>query len=337
MADRTHISFNASDRSYFAILKKEIHKLVAEAGFSEQRTGEADIIVAEMTSNLVKHGGGGEILVRIIDDDDDQAVELISIDNGAGMTEPMRMIEDGMSTANTLGQGLGAMKRLSDTFQVYSLKGWGTIVLSRVYKKDRPYFKKKKILEKGAIIVPKHGEQACGDGVYCEQYDDNITMFLGDGLGHGPDAELAVQSAIKALRASTEKSVPDILRHMHKDVKKTRGLVGTLAIFDIKEKRWRMCGVGNIATRTQSVVTKNHISYNGVIGMNIPTTLNEQILPYEKGQCLIMCSDGIKTRWDFQKYTGILKYDLTIAAAAIYKDHCRKTDDTSVLITRINA
>ena len=78
------------------------------------------------------------------------------------------------------------------------------------------------------------------------------------------------------------------------------------------------------------------MSYNGVIGMNIPNTLNEQVIKHERGQTLILCSDGIKTRWELNKFVGIFKYDLSILAAAIYKDFGRRTDDMSVLVSRIN-
>src|ERR1700760_963644 len=107
----THISFNAEDRSYFAILKREIRNIAIAAGFSNAKTGEIDIVVAAMASNLGKHGAGGEVLGGILRDGDNEGIELISVDNGPGMADPQRMLEDGISTSNTLGQGLGAMKR----------------------------------------------------------------------------------------------------------------------------------------------------------------------------------------------------------------------------------
>ena len=68
MVSRTHAVFKADDRSYFAILKKEIHAIALSAGFIEHKIGEIDIIVAEMVSNLVKHAGGGQLLVKLIEE-----------------------------------------------------------------------------------------------------------------------------------------------------------------------------------------------------------------------------------------------------------------------------
>lgn len=84
------------------------------------------------------------------------------------------------------------------------------------------------------------------------------------------------------------------------------------------------------------ILTKNHLAYNGIIGLNIPATMNDQEVDYEKGQTMIMCSDGIKTRWDLNRYPGILRYDMSILGAAIYKDFARGTDDISVVTCKID-
>lgn len=335
--DRTdHRCFNAQDRSYFAILKKEIHKIVAEAGFSEKKIGEVDIIVAEMTSNLAKHAEGGEILVRLMKEGDVEAVEIISIDNGPGMADPQKMLEDGLSTSNTLGHGLGSMKRLSDVFQIYSLINWGTIVLSRVYRNKLSPQRSPKA-EVRSVVVAKPGEEVSGDSYCYELTNDQLTIFVGDGLGHGPDANFAVTQAIKAMLKESAKEPVEILRDLHTAVRKTRGLVGTVAVFHFKDKKWRICGIGNIATRMQNgLLVRNYMAYNGIVGMNIPNTMKDQLVDHVKGQLIIMCSDGIRTRWDIQKYTSILRYDLSILAAAIYKDYGRGTDDMSVIIGRVN-
>jgi hypothetical protein len=195
---------------------------------------------------------------------------------------------------------------------------------------------KKSVAEVRWVIVPKPGEQVSGDGAWYDGDSTRLRLFLGDGLGHGPEAHFSVQSAIVNFKKYDGDIPSETLRYLHPLLKKTRGLVGTAATYNYKEKLWRICGIGNIATRTHATASKNHMSYNGVIGMNIPNTLNEQLVPQERGQVIILCSDGIKTRWELQKYVGIFKFDLSVLAAAIYKDFGRRTDDMSVLVARIN-
>src|SRR5690348_10389926 len=108
MLETAHQKFLLPDRTYQAIVRSEIRKIAQSIGFSEHRLGEVEIVVAEMTTNLVKHSSkGGMLLVRILED---VGMELICIDDGPGMATPLRMLEDGQSTTRTLGQGLGAIK-----------------------------------------------------------------------------------------------------------------------------------------------------------------------------------------------------------------------------------
>ena len=337
MVSRTQVAFKAEDRSYFAILKKDIHALAKEAQFSERKVGEIDIVVSEMVSNLVKHAGGGQILVKLVEQDGLQGIEIISIDNGQGMTDVSRMVADGVSTKNTLGQGLGAMKRLSNIFQVYSQRDWGTVILVRLFTEKFPFYIKQPTVEIRSVVLPKPGEKECGDGFFQNVTRSHIKLFLGDGLGHGAEAAKAVDKAGEAFMDCTETDASNIIRHINDEVKKTRGLVGTVAVFDLAEMKWQICGVGNIMTKVIGPSTfKNLMAYNGIIGLNVPRTLNTQEIEYEKGQHIIMCSDGLKSKWDTIRYPAIQRYDLSILAAALIKDFARNTDDMSVVCCKIN-
>jgi len=332
-----HVSFNASDRSYLAIIKKEIHRLALQKGFEPKKLNEIDIVVAELGTNLVKHTANGEILVTILQEGERIALEMISIDNGPGIADPDKMLIDGVSTSHTLGHGLGAIRRLSDTFELYSKKDWGTILLSRIYDKPLP---KKEVIPLPflirALVVAKPGERVSGDGYYAMTTRGGITKLLvADGLGHGAEAHHAVNEAIAVFKTMEEDSPVELLRQLHASIKKTRGMVATVVIINPLQKTWKICGVGNIATRlTGYQNAKNYLSYNGIIGHNIPTTLNDQELSQNDFQQIVLCSDGIKSRWEYAKHPSIQKYDLIVQAAALYKDFARKTDDMSVIIGR---
>lgn len=336
MDNPPHLFFDASDRSYIGILKKDIHTLAVTIGFNEQKLAELDIIVAEMASNLVKYSINGKLLVKQVDENGVKGMELLSIDNGPGMSSVNKMLEDGYSTQNTLGHGLGSMKRLADQFQIYSQKGWGTIILARLFTQEVPV-KQKSLFDIKSLLLAKPGEVECGDGFYAKITKEHIKILLGDGLGHGPDAAFAIGEAVKAFKICPEENPVNILRFISTSVKKTRGLVAAVAVYNIKQKTWKLAGVGNIATMLMgNGSSKNYLSYNGIIGMNVPNTMNEQVVPFEKGQILIFCSDGIKSKWDLTRLPGILRCDAAIIAAAIYKDFARNTDDMSVAVIKLN-
>lgn len=336
MVDATHKSFDASDRSYYAIIKKEVHSLAVTSGFDEKKIARLDIIVAEITSNLHKYSQGGELLLGIFNNPGEEYIELIGLDNGPGMSDPVRMMTDGYSSSNTMGHGLGSIKRLSDEFDIFSQKGWGTIVLSRVYRAGPPEKKKSRTLLIRPVIVAKPPEITSGDGYYAKTNGHITKLILADGLGHGPEANFAINEAIKAFRQCNEDSPANIIRFLHASVRKTRGLVATVVILDTKQQTICLTGVGNISTKLCGPMhTKTHLAYNGIIGHNIPNTMNDQVISLTDYNQVILCSDGMRSRWELHKSPGMSRCDTSLQAAAIYKDFARRTDDMSVVIAKI--
>lgn len=336
MIDAPHRSYPVTDRSYQGVVKRSVRLLATQLGFSPKKLGEIDIIVAELTSNLVKYTVDGELLVRPILHPVNAGLELISVDSGPGMVDTARMMTDGVSTGGSLGQGLGAIGRLADLFQLYSLPARGTVGLVRIYQKPVGLPAKPALAAIQAVVVPKAGETACGDGYFCRLTMNSLKVFLGDGLGHGLPAQQAVQLALRTLEQQRENGPSAWLTAMHRATIGTRGLVGTGGQFDFTNRRWTLCGVGNIRTQLNGALrSKSYLAQNGILGYNLPRTLVEQELAYEPGQCLIMASDGIQTRWNPARYPGVGRYDPAVLAAAIYKEYARRTDDMSVLVARI--
>jgi len=333
MVDATHMSFAASDRSYFSLIKKEIHKRSIEIGINPKRVAEIDLIVAELTTNLFKYAIEGEILFGSFKEGQNAYIEIISIDKGPGIANPARMLQDGVSSTKSMGHGLGSIKRLSDTFDIYSLPDWGTILLSRVYV-TTPVKPGSRIVIR-PIVLSKAGETVSGDGLAIKTGKDYVKIMLCDGLGHGPEANKAINEAEKAFRIFPDTDPTDTLRFIHNAIKKTRGMVSNIVCFDLKSKTWSSAGIGNISARWLGPVSfKNHMSYNGIVGHNIPNTMNAQSYPADLYNQVILASDGIKTRWDTAKYPMIQKCDPSVLAAAIYKDHARHTDDMSVVVIK---
>lgn len=333
MVDATHTKFSAGDRSYFSLIKKEIHRRAIELGMPEKRVAEIDIIVAEITSNLYKYANDGEILLGSFSEAGNPYLEIISIDNGPGIANPTKMMQDGFSTSNTMGHGLGSIKRLSDTFDLYSLMGWGTVLLSRIYVNEP--VKATTGLCIRPLVLSKPGEITSGDGFFYKSSKDMVKLMLCDGLGHGPEANKAVNEAERNFRVCPDSDPVETLRFLHGPMKKTRGMVANMICFDLKTRIWTSVGIGNIGVRWLGPsLSKNHMSYNGIVGHNIPNTMNAQEYSAELYNQVVMASDGIKTRWEIAKYPMIQKSDPTILAAAIYKDHARHTDDMSVIVIR---
>lgn len=333
MVDATHQSFDAADRSYHALIKKQAHSLAVKAGFDETRIAELDIVVAELASNLYKYANQGELLMGHCTQEDADYIELISLDNGPGMSDVPRMMADGFSSTNTMGHGLGSIKRLSDEFDIFSMRGWGTIVLSRIYRKAPEVKRKTKSAQRlSALVIAKPGETTSGDGYYLKRTETHLKLLMADGLGHGPEANLAVNEAVKAFKTCPHDSPIEIIRYLHPEVRRTRGLVATVVCVDLNNKQVKIAGVGNIAAKLTGIIgVKSPLAYNGIIGHNIPNTMNDLLINTDDYHQLTLCSDGIRSRWEAQKFPGLARCDLSVQVAAIYKDNARRTDDMSVV------
>jgi len=335
--DNTFSSYKIDDRSLIAFIKREIHNLALQLGFTPHRAAETDIIIAELTSNLIKYAGGGELLYKSQQVEGRNEIEIYCLDKGVGIDNVVKIMNDGYSTSNTLGGGIGAIKRLSNDFQIYSMRNWGTVQYVRICEKaDILVTPPATGLNFAVLAVNYPGEKVCGDGYHIKYTAKGFQIFVGDGLGHGANAHEAVQIAIKAFRRSTESESTSILREIHEAVKKSRGLVATVACVDYKSETWNICGIGNINTRIyMGLENKTYTPYNGIIGHNIPRTLNSTVVPYLKHQIIVMHSDGLKTRWNLNDLSSIIKQCPGIIASSLYKDNMRGTDDATVLVGKI--
>ena len=103
------ISIAVSEASQIGEARREAAQLAADLGFDEAGAGRAALVANELASNLVKHAGGGEVLL----DGSTQGLDVLAIDRGPGIANLKACMADGYSTAGTLGHGLGAVKRLA--------------------------------------------------------------------------------------------------------------------------------------------------------------------------------------------------------------------------------
>ncbi|MCC9166380.1 stage II sporulation protein E [Pontibacter harenae] len=338
-----HQRFTVPDRSFASIAKRDITRTAESFGLSPSEVGKVNIVATEMISNLTKHTAkGGELLVRPLGKPT-IGIELICLDNGPGMEDLPRMMEDGVSTAGTAGEGLGAIKRQSDVFDIFSQPEIGTIILSRIYKthKAPTLANTNHMFENGCIIVPKPGEAFCGDGFAIIEKGYDLYLLAMDGLGHGVHAHEAAQQAVDVFCNNTESDPANMLRTIHNSIRRSRGAVGFMAFINGKAQRIGYCGIGNIAGKLYTIEGgsasssyKNIISYNGILGHNIPTSLNNQQLDWGRNKLLVMHSDGLKSRWDLSKYPGLHRHHASIIAAVLYKDNTRQTDDTLVMVCK---
>src|ERR1700726_422819 len=140
-----------SESSQAGEARRRAVECAEELEFDEARRGAVAIATAEMASNLVKHAGKGCILLQPIHDDDHSMLRVMAIDRGPGIADLSKAMVDGHSTAGSMGTGLGAIRRLSDSFEIYSGPQVGTIIQVDFRARNSGHGKEPARVEIGAV------------------------------------------------------------------------------------------------------------------------------------------------------------------------------------------
>lgn len=84
--------------------------------------------ISELARNIVLYARTGEIELRTVLEDGRRGLVVVARDEGPGITDLERAMQDGFSTSGGLGLGLPGVKRLMDSFEIFSRPGHGTTV-----------------------------------------------------------------------------------------------------------------------------------------------------------------------------------------------------------------
>jgi anti-sigma regulatory factor (Ser/Thr protein kinase) len=310
--------------------RRQSSELARRHGLDPATVGRVALATTELATNLLRHGGGGELLVQPISRSGTNLIELIAIDRGKGMHDIERCLSDGYSTAGSSGTGLGAVRRLAAEFDIYSLAGEGTVVLARIGAESQIALRNR--INFGAVSVPVEGESVCGDSWRIALDGGATAVMLADGLGHGILAADAAQTAVAAFESGPFDEPSEVLQRAHRAAAGSRGAAAACARLGM-DGEVMYAGVGNISG---SVVSderaRGMVSHGGTLGLRMPRL--QQFDYQRKPQSLvIMHSDGISARWDLRLRPGLLQRHPAIIAAVLYRDHARGRDDATVVVT----
>jgi serine/threonine-protein kinase RsbT len=84
--------------------------------------------ISEVARNITTYAKRGEVLVSIIQDDNRRGIRVVARDDGPGIEDIDRALQDGYTTGGGLGLGLPGARRLVDDFSIDSAPGQGTTV-----------------------------------------------------------------------------------------------------------------------------------------------------------------------------------------------------------------
>ncbi|MYU21237.1 SpoIIE family protein phosphatase [Streptomyces sp. SID8352] len=318
----------------------------ARARLDEARTAAAALVATELATNLLKHAGGGQVLIDVVAppvlvDGRDGApmVQIAAVDHGPGIPDVAAALGDGFSTAGSLGAGLGTCARLADDFDLHSAPGAGTVALARIgAPRDRTGPSDPVAgVRAGGVNVPLGGAEYSGDAWAWVRGADRATLMLADGLGHGPEAARASSAAVEALRGAAALRPSEALKRLDAALSGTRGAAVALVQVDPGAGRLWFAGIGNIGARLcAGGVWRPLLSQPGIVGAHRPTTVRDEEHAWAGDRMLILHSDGLPSRWTPSPGTCAPEADPAVTAAVTVRDASSRArpvrDDTAVAV-----
>src|ERR1700757_2193657 len=108
--------------------RKAGHQLALDLGFSLTDVTMIATAISEIARNITSYAGRGAVRVAVADREGRKALVVRAEDDGPGIADIERAMEDGYSTGRGLGMGLPGARRLMDRLIVESTLGRGTVV-----------------------------------------------------------------------------------------------------------------------------------------------------------------------------------------------------------------
>ncbi len=116
------------------LARQQGRAIARDLGFT---LGNATLIataISELARNIVQYATRGEVILKRIENGSQKGLVVIARDEGPGINDVRRAMEDGFSTSGRLGLGLPGVRRLMDEFSIHSEVGKGTTVTASMWK-----------------------------------------------------------------------------------------------------------------------------------------------------------------------------------------------------------
>jgi serine/threonine-protein kinase RsbT len=104
------------------------HQLARDLGFSLTDVTMIATAISEIARNITSYAGSGRIQLAVADREGRKALVVKATDEGPGIVDIARALEDGYSSGGGLGLGLPGARRMMDRLEVRSAPQRGTTV-----------------------------------------------------------------------------------------------------------------------------------------------------------------------------------------------------------------
>ena len=181
------------------------------------------------------------------------------------------------------------------------------------------------------------GETESGDRCLVKPLESGALLAAADGLGHGAEAALAADLAIRTVEAQARRPLLEIVGACHRALLRTRGAALSLALWNAELREVTWIGVGNveglllISGTGMRPERERLVLRRGVVGDRLPALQVSTVAVPGQG-LLVFATDGIGDGYDRELETRAAPQT---QADGILARHSRSVDDALVLVARL--
>ena len=180
---------------------------------------------------------------------------------------------------------------------------------------------------------PCGGEFVSGDTAVVVQLGSEVACAIVDVLGHGPDAHELAKHIEDFLKEKLSTDPVATLYALHSDLRRTRGAVAGVVVFEPATGKVRFAGCGNVTARRMGPSEVRLNSTEGTLGQSIRSP-SEQTVVLQKRDVLLMHTDGVQSRFGTSDYPNIHYEHARTIAKTIVEKFGRSYDDATCLALR---
>lgn len=189
------------------------------------------------------------------------------------------------------------------------------------------------LLQYWVAARPMPGEWESGDQYLVAPFSHGVLVAVVDGLGHGCKAAAAARTAIAVLAEHAGDPLVPLVQRCHEALRKTRGVVMSLAMLSESENTLTWLGIGNVdgfflSPHDPRGLGKVSLTLRGgIVGDRLPA-LQPSTIPLHRGDLLFLATDGIQSAFIRDIRFVEQPYDLI---HQVFFRHLRNTDDALLL------
>jgi serine/threonine-protein kinase RsbT len=125
------VRLDVGDSADNALAISAARRLAREIGFDESEEFLIATAVSELSTNILRYAGSGQITLRPVRSEGRTGIEVVALDAGPGIADIGRAMQDHYSTGGSLGLGLPSVKRIMDSFRLEARPRGGMLCTAR--------------------------------------------------------------------------------------------------------------------------------------------------------------------------------------------------------------